>query len=466
MQQQKAVVRLVRACKLPARSGKLLQARICQNQPSSLPQIFESNSHLYSNQTVDIPNSLLSSCKKGQLFLPVYNFAEAPTWLKRGQILGWMQNVDTDQDLHPLNSIPDPAFQSSPDQSSHDNSPIEPEAPLTNQEQQEKNNLTTTPVKAIVVTENTHQQSLRTEKLKAEFQLDKAAISPEQHSTLENFLLNHADIFALDNSELGCTEVVKHRIDTGESPPIYQSARRIPFALRGLVDEMVEDMLHQNIIQTSHSPWASPVVLVKKKDRSMRFCVDYRRLNSVTKRDVHPLPRIDDTLDALAGARYFTTLDLASGYWQVAMDPNDREKTAFITHSGLFEFSVMPFGLCNAPATFQRLMETVLEGLARKQCFVYLDDILVISSSWEEHLHNLELVFERLKEAGLRLRPKKCAFVRQEVTYLGHVISEAGISVDPTKIEKLQGYPIPMGLKPLRQFLGIAAYYQRFTSQK
>ena len=142
-----------------------------------------------------------------------------------------------------------------------------------------------------------------------------------------------------------------------------------------------------------------------------------------------------------------------------------KKKTAFITHSGLFEFSVMPFGLCNAPATFQRLMETVLEGLARKQCFVYLDDILVISSTWEEHLQNLELVIERLKKAGLCLKPKRCAFARQEVTYLGHVISEAGISVDSTKIEKIQSYPIPMGLKPLRQFLGIASYYRRFTPQ-
>ena len=142
------------------------------------------------------------------------------------------------------------------------------------------------------------------------------------------------------------------------------------------------------------------------------------------------------------------------------------KKCAFARQKvGLFEFSVMPFGLCNAPATFQRLMETVLEGLARKQCFVYLDDILVISSTWEEHLQNLELVIERLKKAGLRLKPKKCAFARQKVTYLGHVISEAGISVDPTKIEKIQSYPIPMGLKPLRQFLGITSYYRRFTPQ-
>ena len=416
--QQKAVVRLVRACKLPARSGKLLQAKVNQTQLPLLPQLFEPDSRLHSS-TVDIPNALLP-CNKRQLFLPVYNFPEAPTWLKRGQILGWMRHADvveTDQtnqtvrELQSLSSTPESEIQSSTFLSSPDHSSpeigltatakvnTEPEATLTNNEEQAKNKLTPAPIKAIVVEDNSHHEQDnwdRAQKITAELQLDQATLLPEQQSALEALLLDHADIFALDNSELGSTDIVQHQIDTGDSLPIYQHARRIPFSLRSLVDEMVQDMLDQDIIQPSHSPWASPVVLVKKYDGSMRFCVDYRCLNSVTKRDVHPLSRIDDTLDVLAGARYFTTLDLASGYWQVAVHPADREKTAFITHSGLFEFSVMPFGLCNAPATFQRLMETVLLGLTRKQCFVYLDDILVISSTWEEHLQNLELVFERL----------------------------------------------------------------------
>ncbi len=174
------------------------------------------------------------------------------------------------------------------------------------------------------------------------------------------------------------------------------------------------------------------MVLVKKKDQSLSFCVDYSRLNSVTKRDVYPLPRIDDILEALAGARYFTTLDLMSGYWQVSLDPAAREKTAFVTHSGLSEFNVLPFGLCNAPATFQRLMQIVLAGLTRDFCFVYLDDIVVVSNTWEEHLTNLQAVFDRLKEAGLCLKPKKCSFAQRKATYLGHVILKRGIETDPS----------------------------------
>ena len=459
----KAVVRLVTACKLPARAGKVLQARARQIKSSS-PHIFEPHNRLC-NGTVDIANSLLLPSDKGQLCLPVYNFAESPTWLRRGQILGWMQPADEKGIDQPLSFSHTTSSEDDTIEASLDHELIEKaKVPLKSESEPRANQLDSD-TNQLDSDANQLGSDDRLAKLKDQLHLQQAAITPQQQNILEHFLLDHADLFAVDGSELGCTQLVQHSIDTGDHSPIYQHPRRIPFALRDQVDEMVKDMLDQRIIKHSRSPWASPVVLVKKKDGSMRFCVDYRRLNSVTKRDVHPLPRIDDTLDVLAGARYFTTLDLASGYWQVEMSPDDIEKTAFTTHSGLFEFTVMPFGLCNVPATFQRLMETVLEGLTRKQCFVYLDDILVISSTWEEHLQNLHLVFERLHEAGLRLKPRKCAFALREVTYLGHVISEAGISVDPSKVEKIWSYPTPTNLKSLRQFLGIASYYRRFTPQ-
>ena len=226
---------------------------------------------------------------------------------------------------------------------------------------------------------------------------------------------------------------------------------------------MVEDMLQQGVIKESVSPWASPVVLVKKKDGSMRFCVDYRKLNAITKKDVFPLPRIDDALDLLGNSVYFSTLDLASGYWQVKMDTDSREKTAFTTHKGLYEFSVMPFGLCNAPATFQRLMERVLKGLVGESCMVYLDDILVIGKTFEQHMDNLKKVFGRIERAGLKLKPKKCHLIQPCVEYLGYVVSRKGISADPRKIQAIVEYPVPVDVKSLRSFLGLASYYRRFA---
>ena len=182
------------------------------------------------------------------------------------------------------------------------------------------------------------------------FPLKLSHLPQEEKVKLLDCIKENLDVFALDSSELGTTNVVTHTIDTGENKPIRQGPRRTPFALRKKVDQMVKEMLAQGVIKESKSPWASPIVLVKK-DGDIRFCVDYRQLNHVTKSDVFPLPRIDDTLSLLSGAKYFSTLDLASGYWQVAMEPESQEKTAFVTWSGLYEFRKMPFGLVNAPAT-------------------------------------------------------------------------------------------------------------------
>ena len=169
-------------------------------------------------------------------------------------------------------------------------------------------------------------------------------------------------------------------------------------------------MLKEEIITPSNSPWASPVVLAPKKDGSLRFCVDYRKLNALTIRDAYPIPRIDDTLDALEEAKFISTLDLRSGYWQVQMDPKSQARTAFITHKGLFEFKVMSYGLMNAPATFQRLMDIVLAGLKWQCCLVYIDDVIIYSSTFERHLNDLKQVFEALRQANLTLKASKCYF--------------------------------------------------------
>ena len=225
-------------------------------------------------------------------------------------------------------------------------------------------------------------------------------------------------------------------------------------------------MQRNRVIQPSNSPWASPVVLVKKRDGTHRFCVDYRALNAVTKTDSFPLPRIEDLLDQLGESKYFSTLDLASGFWQIRMDPSAQEKTAFVTHQGLYEFRVIPFGLTNAPAIFQRLMQQVMAPLKSTSrpdfVSVYLDDILIFSRSLEEHLQHLQMVIQRLVDVGLKLKPTKCRFAQTELEYLGHVVGRDGLKTNPRLVAAVSDFPVPDSVQGVRRFLGLASYYRKF----
>ena len=308
-----------------------------------------------------------------------------------------------------------------------------------------------------------HRQQLMSKIL---FQDSDSSLTRKEKDQLKNFLLANHDAFALMEGERGETDQIQMQIDTGSSLPLYQPARRTPFAAHEEIARQLHQMQQQGVISPSTSPWASPVVLVRKKDGSLRFCIDFRKLNAITKPDVFPLPRIDDLSDQLGKSRYFSTLDLAAGYWQVQMHSSSKEKTAFITHKGLYEFNVMPFGLRNAPAVFQRLMQQILGNLNQDDeppfVSVYLDDIIIYSETFQDHLNHLQQVISRLRNAGLKLKPSKCYFNCQEVKYLGHVITPHGISPNPARLLAVRDYPVPMSVKEVRQFIGLASYYRHF----
>ena len=221
-------------------------------------------------------------------------------------------------------------------------------------------------------------------------------------------------------------------------------------------------MLKDGVIEPSNSPWSSPVILVRKKDGSYRFCADYRKLNLVTVKDVYPLPRIDDALSRLEKTRYFSSMDLQSGFWQIEVAPESREKTAFVTPDGLWQFKKMPFGLCNSPASFQRKMDIVLTGLKWNSCLIYLDDVVVFSSTYDEHLTQLNSVLTAIKEAGLRLKVNKCRFGETKLSMLGHIVEKNRIYPDPEKVRAIQEFPQPIDVKSIQSFIGLCSYYRKF----
>ena len=233
-------------------------------------------------------------------------------------------------------------------------------------------------------------------------------LTPEQRQQAEALLMRNGDVFASSDDDLGYTETVTHKVWTVDEEPIKLPYRRIPPSQLEEVREHIRLLLDKKIIKESTTPYASPIVLVRKADGTLRLCVDYRKLNQKTRKDAHPIPRIDESMDALHGARWFSTLDLLSGYHQVAMAEEDRHKTGFTTPFGLYEYLRMPFGLCNAPGTFQRMMQACLGDQFFSSVLCYLDDLLVYSQTFDEHLERLERVFDRLRQHGLKIKPSKC----------------------------------------------------------
>ena len=288
-------------------------------------------------------------------------------------------------------------------------------------------------------------------------------LEPEQVREVKEHLNKWQEVFSLHDLDLGHTSKVKHKIQLTDNTPFKDKYRRIPPSMIDEVRAHLKEMIDLKVIRPSQSPYCSKVVLVRKKDNTSRFCIDLRKLNNLTVKDSYALPRIEETFDALHGAKWFSTLDIKSAYWQVEIEEQDKHKTAFVVGQlGFYECERMPFGLTNAPATFQRLIESCMGDLNLHHCLLYLDDIVIFSQTYEEHLNRLESIFKRLQTAGLKLKPSKCKFFRRSIKYLGHIVSSDGVGTDPDKTSCIEEWPIPTTVKQVQSFLGFVGYYRRF----
>lgn len=288
----------------------------------------------------------------------------------------------------------------------------------------------------------------------------------EKQSLFETILENQA-VLLKPNEKLTTTSAIKHKIITTDEQPVYTKSYRYPHTLKKDVEEQIKELFDNGIIQHSTSPYSSPIwVVPKKRDASgkqkIRVVIDYRKINEKTISDKFPIPQIEEILDNLGKSIYFTTLDLKSGFHQIEMDPDHQHKTAFSTSQGHFEFTRMPFGLKNAPATFQRAMNSILSNYIGNICYVYLDDIIIVGHNLKNHLENVSKVLRRLVQFNLKIQLDKCEFLRRETEFLGHIITPEGIKPNPDKITKILEWPLPKNEKQIRQFLGLSGYYRRF----
>ena len=285
----------------------------------------------------------------------------------------------------------------------------------------------------------------------------------EMKNEIEEMLWRHREVFALSHYELGKCDVLKHTITLENYTPIKCKYRRIPPNMFESVKQELEKLLEAGVIEHSESPWCSPISIAVKRDGSPRITLDFRKINAVTKRDAKSVPNVDELFDSLYGKKIFSSLDMLHGFFQIDLSEESREITAFTAGPlGFYQFRRLPQGLCNSGATFQRAIEYVLKDLFTEICLVYLDDIIVHSVTPEQHLNNLVRVLTRLTQFGLRLKPAKCKLFCKELKFLGHVISEEGISKDQSKVQIINDWPKPTTVKEVRRYLGMCSFLRRY----
>lgn len=409
---------------IPALSVIPVATRPCTSFP--VTALFTPSAGLLAKKTLTVGHAILP--EKWQT-IPVANLSLTPVWLEEGSTLGTIQPytneiVQCDWNKTPLEDTVTEKIKGSPDN------------------------------KEFFLT------------LGKQINHD---LKEEDRETLLALLGEHSQCFALNEKDIGYCTTAEHRINLKEgATPVFQRPYASAWKARKIIQNLADDMLESGIIEVSDSPWGAPVVLIKKKDGSWRFCVDYRGLNDITIKDVYPLPRINDILGKLEGAEYFSIMDLQSGYHQLPLRKEDREKTAFITADGLYHFKVLPFGLTNGPSSFQRAMDVILGGLRWTSCLVYLDDVVVYAPTFKTHLHRLQLVLSCLAKAGLKLKATKCQFAMTTLKVLGHVVSKKGIAPDPEKIAAIKvfaecnkGRSTTENIKQLQSFVGLCSYYRR-----
>ncbi|KAE9346821.1 hypothetical protein PF008_g8105 [Phytophthora fragariae] len=391
----------------------------------------------------------LCTAQKGQVIVEVCNASTDEYWIKKGTVVASTA------------VIPESAFASLP----------QPEERSPENGKQSAGNAESEPEAVRSVTEERKERT--EEKVKAskpDIPSDKGAeadfsdskLSSEQKALFQDELNDFSDLFVESSKKPGRTDLLKFEIDTGDNRPIKQQPYRVSGAEGEVMEAEVEEYLDLGLIRPSNSPWASPVLMIRKPDGGIRFCIDYRRLNAVTVKDCYPMPLIDDILDVLGDARLFSTMDIASGNWNVPMHENSVAKTAFTCKYGLYEWLVVPFGLCNAVPAFERLMETVLVDLKWRVCLVYLDDCVIFSKDFPSHLIRVRQVLTRFRQAGFKLKMKKCHWGRSQVAFLGHIVTPTGILPNPEKVKAVMNVQRPCDVHGIRSFLGLTSYFRRY----